>query len=40
MKTHESQQFKSIQQQEVIVMGKQGDRGKSQKPLTDIIKEA
>lgn len=40
MKTHEK--FKSVSQQEVIVMGKQGDKnsGAIQKPLTDIIKEA
>lgn len=44
MKTHENERFKSVQQQEVIIMGKQGSaRGgevKTQKPLTDIIKEA
>lgn len=44
MKTHENERFKSVQQQEVIIMGKQGmqKRGEvtTQKPLTDIIKEA
>ena len=40
MKTHEK--FKSVSQQEVIVMGKQNQKGAAQiqKPLTDIIKEA
>lgn len=40
MKTHEK--FKSVSQQEVILMGKQGDKNSDaiQKPLTDIIKEA
>jgi zinc finger protein 423 len=41
MKTHQNEKFKISQQQEVIVMGKEGIRGAtSQKPLTDIIKEA
>lgn len=39
MKSHQSEKFKISQQQEVIVMGKEGIRG-AQKPLTDIIKEA
>lgn len=40
LKTHEK--FKSVSQQEVIVLGKQNDKsaGTIQKPLTDIIKEA
>lgn len=46
MKTHENERFKSVQQQEVIIMGKQanqsarGGEATKQKPLTDIIKEA
>lgn len=47
MKVHENEKFKISQQQEVIVLGKQqenrGGRGgavATQKPLTDIIKEA
>jgi zinc finger protein 423 len=42
MKTHQNDKFKISQQQEVIVMGKEGIRGgaATQKPLTDIIKEA
>lgn len=43
MKVHENEKFKISQQQEVIVMGKQEHRGgrvATQKPLTDIIKEA
>jgi hypothetical protein len=44
MKTHENERFKSVQQQEVIIMGKQGNQARggavAQKPLTDIIKEA
>lgn len=44
MKTHENERFKSVQQQEVIIMSKQSEQGrgnvKTQKPLTDIIKEA
>lgn len=44
MKVHENEKFKISQQQEVIVLGKQGNaRGGAvaqQKPLTDIIKEA
>lgn len=40
MKTHEK--FKSVSQQEVVVMSKQNQKGAGtiQKPLTDIIKEA
>lgn len=40
LKTHEK--FKSVSQQEVIVLGKQNEQnaGAIQKPLTDIIKEA
>lgn len=45
MKVHENEKFKISQQQEVIVLGKQDNRGNTrggatQKPLTDIIKEA
>lgn len=45
MKVHENEKFKISQQQEVIVLGKQENRGVgrgsvTQKPLTDIIKEA
>ena len=44
MKVHENEKFKISQQQEVIVMGKQqagrGGAVTTQKPLTDIIKEA
>lgn len=42
MKTHENERFKSVQQQEVIIMSSKGEQGNAttQKPLTDIIKEA
>lgn len=38
MKTHEK--FKSVSQDEVIVLGNKKNAGQIQKPLTDIIKEA
>lgn len=42
MKTHDPKVFKSVTQQEVILMGKHNEKktGAIQKPLTDIIKEA
>lgn len=42
VKTHDTKPFKSVSQQEVILMGKHNEKktGAIQKPLTDIIKEA